>query len=148
MGECARSALREPCQGESSSHDRSAGRVRPVGKCRRQDRRHSLKLWRAGLRCRPARHVEASLGREGTAFTITLHPNPRPLNFAANSGILAMQTNLSVRFFRVRTGWRREEWAHRPLFICGKFFPKVTGNQGDTREKQLPWGGRDLWRSV
>jgi hypothetical protein len=26
-----------------------------------------------------------------------LHPNPRPLKFAPNSGILAMQTNLSVR---------------------------------------------------
>jgi len=22
---------------------------------------------------------------------------------------------------RERTGWRREEWAHSPLFICGKF---------------------------
>jgi hypothetical protein len=22
---------------------------------------------------------------------------------------------------RVRTGWRRDEWAHSPLFICGKF---------------------------
>jgi len=50
----------------------------------------------------------------------------RRLNFAANSGILAMQTNLSVRFFRVRTGWRREEWAHRPLFICGKLLPETT----------------------
>ena len=43
-----------------------------------------------------------------------------------------MQTNLSVRLFRVRTGWRREEWAHRPLFICGKFHPESTGNQRDT----------------
>jgi ribosome maturation factor RimP len=32
----------------------------------------------------------------------------------------------------VRTGWRREEWAHRPLFICGKFHLEITGNQCDT----------------
>jgi ribosome maturation factor RimP len=54
------------------------------------------------------------------------------LKFDPFRGILAMQTNLSVRLFRVRTGWRREEWAHRPLFICGKLHPEITGNQCDT----------------
>ena len=49
-----------------------------------------------------------------------------------------MQTNLSVRLFRVHTGWRREEWAHRPLFICGKFHPESTGNQQDTGENWPP----------
>jgi hypothetical protein len=29
-------------------------------------------------------------------------------------------------FIRVRTGWRREEWAYRPLFICGKFGTEIT----------------------
>jgi len=37
-----------------------------------------------------------------------------------------MQTNLSVRVFRVRTGWRGDEWANGPLFICGKLHPKIT----------------------
>ena len=23
--------------------------------------------------------------------------------------------------YRDRTGWRRDEWAHSPLFICGNF---------------------------
>jgi hypothetical protein len=27
---------------------------------------------------------------------------------------------------RERTGWRREEWAHSPLFICGKFRGEYT----------------------
>jgi hypothetical protein len=29
-------------------------------------------------------------------------------------------------FIRVHTGWRREEWAYRPLFICGKLHPEIT----------------------
>jgi hypothetical protein len=29
-------------------------------------------------------------------------------------------------FIRVRTGWRREEWAYCPLFICGKFGKEIT----------------------
>jgi hypothetical protein len=29
-------------------------------------------------------------------------------------------------FIRVRTGWRREEWAYCPLFICGKFGTEIT----------------------
>jgi len=50
-----------------------------------------------------------------------------PLNFPAIRGILAVQTNLSDRvFIRVHTGWRREEWAYRPLFICGKLHPETT----------------------
>jgi hypothetical protein len=28
-------------------------------------------------------------------------------------------------FIRVRTGWRREEWAYCPLFICGKFGTEI-----------------------
>lgn len=50
-----------------------------------------------------------------------------PLNFPAIRGILAVQTNLSDRVFnRVHTGWRREEWANCPLFICGKLHPEIT----------------------
>jgi len=26
-------------------------------------------------------------------------------------------------FYRARTGWRRDEWADSPLFICGKNWP-------------------------
>jgi ribosome maturation factor RimP len=61
------------------------------------------------------------------------HPNPEsaPLNFTANSGILSDATRLSAGFFRVRTGWRRDEWAESPLFICGKSCPKTLKNQGN-----------------
>jgi hypothetical protein len=49
-------------------------------------------------------------------------PPSSPLNFPRNPRMLRMQTNLSARSTcRERTGWRREEWAHSPLFICGKF---------------------------
>ncbi len=41
-------------------------------------------------------------------------------------------TRLSAGFFRVRTGWRRDEWAESPLFICGKSCPKTLKNQGNT----------------
>ena len=38
-----------------------------------------------------------------------------------------MQTRLSARlYYRVRTGWRRDEWADSPLFICGKNWPGNT----------------------
>ena len=40
-------------------------------------------------------------------------------------------TRLSAGFFRVRTGWRRDEWAESPLFICGKSCPKTLKNQGN-----------------
>jgi hypothetical protein len=30
--------------------------------------------------------------------------------------------------FRERTGWRRDEWAHSPLFICGNFGTDSPGN--------------------
>jgi hypothetical protein len=33
-----------------------------------------------------------------------------------------MRLICSPVLYRVRTGWRRDEWAHSPLFICGKFF--------------------------
>jgi hypothetical protein len=69
----------------------------------------------------------------------------RRLNFAAFRAILAMQTNLSVRLFRVHSGWRRDEWAYRPLFICGKLHPKITGNQCDTGEKAVVWQ-QGRWR--
>ena len=47
-------------------------------------------------------------------------PHRRWLKFAPFSRMLSMQTNLSAMVCRVRTGWRRDEWAHSPLFICGK----------------------------
>jgi hypothetical protein len=35
-----------------------------------------------------------------------------------------MHTRLSAGlYYRVRTGWRRDEWAESPLFICGKNWP-------------------------
>jgi hypothetical protein len=37
---------------------------------------------------------------------------------------------------RERTGWRRDEWAHGPLFICGKFRGV---NTQETAAKDSDW---------
>src|SRR5271157_3880499 len=58
-------------------------------------------------------------------------PNRRRLIFTAIRGTLSMQTRLSARlFYRGRTGWRRDEWADSPLFICGKIWPDWTDLKG------------------
>jgi hypothetical protein len=36
------------------------------------------------------------------------------------------------REFRDRTGWRRDEWAHSPLFICGNFGTYSPGSPSGT----------------
>jgi hypothetical protein len=36
------------------------------------------------------------------------------------------------REFRDRTGWRRDEWAHSPLFICGNFETDSPENRAGT----------------
>jgi hypothetical protein len=46
------------------------------------------------------------------------------LNFLAKRRMLGKHTNLSVWFAVNATGWRRDEWAHSPLFIWGKFLPE------------------------
>ena len=72
--------------------------------------------------------LRASWPKGDTGHNQPLAQIAMPIEFRANRGILA-DADEFVRqgFIRVRTGWRREEWAHRPLFICGKFaYRKLT----------------------
>jgi hypothetical protein len=55
-----------------------------------------------------------------------------PVEFPCISLYPENATRLSAGLFRVRTGWRRDEWAYRPLFICGKLSPETLKNQGIT----------------
>jgi hypothetical protein len=57
------------------------------------------------------------------------------------------------RYYRERTGWRRDEWAHSPLFICGNFGTNLPGILAEPLEKKgkLRWnrrrdGDRDRWQ--
>jgi hypothetical protein len=38
--------------------------------------------------------------------------------------------------YRERTGWRRDEWAHSPLFICGNFGMDSPGTRSQTTENK------------
>jgi hypothetical protein len=49
------------------------------------------------------------------------------LNFPLKRSILNLHARLSAGLLTViAPGWRRDEWAERPLFICGKMLPGIT----------------------
>jgi hypothetical protein len=74
------------------------------------------------------------------------HPGePQVVEFPWISLYSKDATRLSAGFFRVRTGWRRDEWAESPLFICGKSCPKTLKNQGSTGVVAAKGGGT-RWR--
>jgi ribosome maturation factor RimP len=56
---------------------------------------------------------------------------PQVVEFPWTSLYSENATRLSAGFFRVRTGWRRDEWAESPLFICGKLRPENPEKYGD-----------------
>jgi len=69
------------------------------------------------------------------------------LNFARNRSILKVHTRLSARlYYRVHTGWRRDEWAERPLFICGKILANDTDSKGVQAGRQLRIFLESFWR--
>jgi hypothetical protein len=59
-----------------------------------------------------------------------LTPDPCSLHFPIEfPGVLAYAEDADEfvrQNCRDRTGWRRDEWAYGPLFICGKF-PRFSG---------------------
>jgi ribosome maturation factor RimP len=67
----------------------------------------------------------------GRVTQISALPPPQVVEFPRISLYSESATRLSAGFFRVRTGWRRDEWAESPLFICGKSCPKTLKNQGN-----------------
>jgi hypothetical protein len=99
----------------------------------------SVQAWRrSGTAESSTRAVTVLSRRIGPIPPATQRTSFRRLNFPAFRSILSMQTNLSARFFcRVRTGWRRDEWAQSPLFICSHFWPAMGEIRGLAKRSRL-----------
>jgi hypothetical protein len=50
----------------------------------------------------------------------SLHPPHLPIDFTPNSPYAKSADEFVRLSCREHTGWRRDEWAYSPLFICSK----------------------------